>query len=429
MKTFEIESLGCSKNLVDSEVFYYILLRNGYDYASVDDNRPTDLFILNTCSFIATARKETMDYLSCLVNLKKKAKISKIAVTGCMVKSNLSILRDRFPEVDAWINLKDFHSFEKFISGRKLDTYHRICFNSASYAYLRISDGCNNRCSYCKIPAIRGKHRSVPMEDLVREALYLANQGYRELVIIAQDITTYGKDVYGRMMLGDLLKRLHEVPGIGWIRLMYMHPAHIKRDLIETIANLPKILPVFEIPLQHCNSKILAAMNRPYTKEDILNLFSTFKEIIPDSLFRTTFITGFPGETSKQFNELLQFVEDNFFIRMGVFAYSREFGTPAFSFANQVSERTALNRNVKLMQTHCRVTENYLNTLVGKEVEVIVDEHSQEGKKINARAWFDAPEVDGNVELVYEKATVNYGDILSVKIDDVIGSDLYGKIE
>jgi len=424
MRKFGLMSLGCPKNLVDSETFCYIACKHGFEQSDEFDD--LDFIIVNTCSFIRDAVEELIEILSGLKDYKTTNQVKRIFVTGCVMKRHTQEMQKRFPEVDAWIDIKDYAAFERLISKTVLKTYHRYPLSDGPYSYLKISDGCNNNCSYCTIPSIRGKLKSQSMEDLVREATYLANSGARELVVIAQDTTAYGKDIYNKQALPELLKRVHDIPGFAWIRIMYLHPGHVNQELVQTIADLPKIVHAFEMPLQHCNDEILKAMNRNYTKADIINVYNMFMEAMPDTEFRTTFITGFPGESRKQFNELKQFIQDYKFLRMGVFAYSLEGGTPAFSLPDKVSETTANKRKDELLSLHCELALDYLAQYIGKDIDVIIDEAYPEEKEFYGRAWFDAPEIDGVVE--FSGQGVDYGDIVKVKIEDVIDIDLFGTL-
>ncbi len=424
-KKFAIVSLGCPKNLVDSETFCDIAIRHGYEQAEGDES--CEFVLINTCSFIHDAVEELRYVLKTHCELKSKGQVKRIYVTGCIMNRGLKWMQRSFPEVDAWIGIKDFTAFEKLLSSNTLGSYQRYPLTDGPYAYLKISDGCNNRCSYCTIPSIRGKLKSTKMEDLVRESIYLAQTGARELVVIAQDTTSYGRDLYKKRMLSELLKRLHEVPGFDWIRLMYLHPGHVDKELVKTIAALPKIVHAFEMPLQHCNDKILYAMNRKYTKADIIRVYEMFKTEMPDSVFRTTFITGFPGESRKDFLELMQFIQDYPFLRMGVFAYSREYPTPAFDLPDQVGERAAIRRKEELLGLHRELSIQYLSEYVGKELDVLVEEAYPDEGDYFGRAWFDAPEIDGLVN--FSGGDADYGDLVKVRIDDVIDIDLYGTMK
>jgi ribosomal protein S12 methylthiotransferase len=422
-KRFALISLGCPKNLVDSETFSYIAIKHGYEQS--DDFENLEFILVNTCGFIQDAIKELKHVLQQACKYKDKGKTQNIFVTGCIMKRYLIDMQTQFPEVDQWIGIKDYAAFEGLIAGRHLKHYQRYSLSDGPYSYLKISDGCNNNCTYCTIPSIRGKLQSSKMEELVREASLLANTGSRELVIIAQDTTAYGKDIYDKDSLPELLKRVHDIPGFLWIRLMYLHPKHITKELVNTIANLPKMVHAFEMPLQHCNDRILKAMNRQYTKADIVKTRELFLEAMPDSVFRTTFITGFPGETRKEFNELLQFIQDFPFLRMGVFAFSPEEGTLAAKLPYQVSSRTALMRKNELLAIHRNLTELYLSDFIGKEIDVLVEDAYPQENEYLGRAWFDAPEIDGIVN--FTGKNICYGDMVKVRIEDVIDIDLFGR--
>ncbi len=424
MKHFGIMSLGCPKNLVDSETFCYIAAKHGYEQS--DEFEDLDFILINTCSFIRDAVAELKSILENVCDYKVKGQIKRIIVTGCIMKRHPQYVQKQFPLVDAWIDIKDYKAFEKLISKLELKTYHRYPLTDGPYSYLKISDGCNNHCAYCTIPSIRGKLKSETYEDLVREATYLANTGAKELVVIAQDTSAYGKDLYKKQALSELLRRLHDVPGFEWIRIMYLHPGHISKELVQTIASLPKIVHAFEMPLQHCNDKILDAMNRHYTKHDIINVYNMFMDAMPDTVFRTTFITGFPGETRAQFNELMQFIQDYKFLRLGAFTYSLEGGTPAFEMPDKVGDIAANKRKNELLTLHRTLTEDYLSEYVGKDIEVVIEEAYPEEGDFYGRAWFDAPEIDGLVR--FTGVDVDYGDIVKVNIEDVIDIDLFGSL-
>lgn len=419
---FALISLGCPKNLVDSETFCYVATHHGYKQA--DEIRDLDFVIINTCSFIQDAIRELNIVLNQVISLKTRNKVKRVFVTGCIMKRYLREMQTKFPDVDEWINIRDYKKFEVLIAGSSLSQYKRTTLSDGPYTYLKISDGCNNNCSYCTIPSIRGKLHSSKIEDLVNEAKYLAKSGSKELIVIAQDTTAYGKDIYSKSALTELLKRLHEITEYQWIRLMYLHPKNIDNDLVKTLARLPKVVHSFEIPLQHCNDRILRQMNRNYTKSDIINIINMFKDTIPDSVFRTTFITGFPGESRKEFNELVNFIHDYPFLRMGAFAYSPESGTKAVEFPDKKSNVTAKKRKNELLSLHRNLAEQYLSAYIDKEIDVLVEETYPEEDNYVGRAWFDAPDIDGIVN--FSGKNINYGDIVKVRIEDVIDIDLYG---
>lgn len=424
MKQFGIISLGCPKNLVDSETFCYIAEQHGYEQS--EEMQGLDFILINTCSFIQDSVNELTHVLKKVSSYKEKKQIKRIFVSGCIMKRQTHHMQQMFPLVDNWIDIKDYPAFEALIAPTKLQAYQRYPMTDGPYTYLKISDGCNNNCSYCTIPSIRGSLKSEKIEDLLNEATFLANTGAKELVVIAQDTSAYGKDIYNKQALSELLKGLHDIPGFEWIRIMYLHPGHVDKELVQTIASLPKIVHAFEMPLQHCNDQILSAMNRHYTKNDIINVYNMFKEAMPDAVFRTTFITGFPGESRAQFEELMQFIQDYKFLRLGAFAFSKEYGTPAFDMHDTVPDTTADKRKDELLSLHRSLSEDYLAEYVGQDVEVIVDEAYPAENDYYGRAWFDAPEIDGVVN--FTGKDIDYGDIVKVHIDDVIDIDLFGSL-
>ncbi len=423
-KKFSLISLGCPKNLVDSEVFCAVAMQHGYVQA--DETEGVEFCLINTCSFIQDAVKELARVLKTVFRYKSKGMIKRIFVTGCIMKRYLREIQEQFPEVDAWIPIRSFGAFEALLSGSKVSRFERELLTDGPYAYLKVSDGCNNRCSYCTIPSIRGNLCSLDIGKLVKEAQELVALGSSELIVIAQDTSAYGTDSVNKKLLPELLQRLHDIEGLYWIRLMYLHPRHVDALLINTIASLPKIVHAFEMPLQHCNDAILKRMNRHYGKADIIRIIELFKENMPDVEFRTTFMTGFPGEGRREFNELLGFVADYRFLRLGAFAFSPEPGTSAFEMTDRVSSTTAIKRRNELLTLHRELSEQYLAEFVGREIEVIVEESYPEANTCTGRAWFDAPEIDGVVSFL--GVDCGFGDIVRVKVEDVIDIDLYGRL-
>ncbi|MCD6177615.1 MAG: 30S ribosomal protein S12 methylthiotransferase RimO, partial [Candidatus Cloacimonetes bacterium] len=295
------------------------------------------------------------------------------------------------------------------------------------FAYLRVSDGCNNHCSYCAIPAIRGQLRSVPLEELVASTRSLVASGVREIILTAQDTAQYGVDIYGEQKLPELLQKLNAIKDLDWIRILYLHPAHISSEMIDTIAKLPKICKYFEIPIQHINNEILSSMNRKVTKERIIEIINEIRSKIPEAVIRTTLITGYPGETEDNFAELKDFVKKMKFERLGAFVYSREEDTPAFDLEPQVPEEIAEQRKDEIMQIQEEISENFLADLVGKRINVILDKKSnEEGYLFEGRSYFDSPEIDGVVFITEGKGKI--GDIVEVEIIDAWEYDLIGKI-
>ncbi len=406
-------SLGCPKNLVDSERFKAILDSSGQKPS--ESIEQADFVLINTCAFINSAKEEAIDTI--LQSAKAKKKSAKLIVTGCFVKRYRSELEKEIPEIDYLVDLKDFGEFSKIFSTPP--TEDRSLLTPKHYAYLRISDGCDNYCSYCAIPYIRGRFTSRTIEDLVAETESLAQKGVKELIVTAQDICLYGKDIYGKVRLLDLLQELCKIKGIEWIRLLYLHPDHLEKELVDFIFAQDKICNYFEVPFQHASDKILHAMNRKRGQEELQNLFDYIRSFEQEKAIRTTFITGFPGETEQDFVILTNFIEKNRFDKMGVFAYSKEEGTAAYDLQGEISQEIAEERADTLMSNQIDISKSNLQRFVGQELEVILDE------KNIARSRFDAPEIDG---VVYLDDEAEVGSLQKVKIVDSFEYDLVGDL-
>jgi len=423
MKKFAIISLGCSKNLVDSEVFAYITETAGYTLT--EETIEAEVIIVNTCGFILDAKEESISTILEAADLKKSGKCIKLIVTGCLVKRYYDDIKNSFPEIDTVIQLKDFNAFKKIFEISSAE--NRKLLTLPHFGYLRVSDGCNNHCSYCAIPAIRGHLKSVPIENLVSSTEALVANGVREIILTAQDTAQYGVDIYGEQKLPELLQKLHAIKNLEWIRILYLHPAHISSELIDSMAELPKICKYFEIPIQHISNEILGSMNRKVTKERIIQIISEIRSKMPDAVVRTTLITGYPGETEERYIELKDFVKELKFERLGAFAYSKEEDTPAYDLELQVSEEIAEQRKDELMQIQQNISEEFLAGLVGKKIQVIIDTISKEEEFVfEGRSYFDSPEIDGMVLITEGKA--NIGEIVNVEIIDAWEYDLIGKI-
>ncbi len=424
MKKYSIISLGCSKNLVDSEVFAHIIEQN--KYRQTNKLEEAEVIIINTCGFINDAKEESINEILEAAELKETGSCEKLIVTGCLVKRYFKDIEKDIPEIDHLINLKNFDNFSKLFS--QTCEYQRKLLTLPHFAYLRISDGCNNLCSYCAIPSIRGNLESIPIESLVQEAESLAERGVKELILTAQDTTNYGADIYGKSKLVELLEQLHQIEKIEWIRLLYLHPAHITSEIINVFASLPKICKYFEIPLQHINNEILKSMNRKITRKRIISILDEIRNKIPESVIRTTFIVGYPGETETHFKELKEFILSQNFERLGIFTYSREEGTSAYDFPDRVPEETAQRRKDELMQIQQEISKKNLEKFVGKKIPVIIDKESKEKVFIfEGRSSFDAPEIDGKVFI--EEGNAEIGEIVNVMILDSWEYDLVGRIE
>ena len=423
MKKFAIISLGCSKNLVDSEVFAYITESAGYKYT--DELQEAEVIIVNTCGFILDAKEESISTILEAADFKTSGKCKKLIVTGCLVKRYFEDIKNSFPEIDEVIQLKDFSSFKKVFEISS--TEDRKLLTLPHFAYLRVSDGCNNHCSYCAIPAIRGQLKSVSIEILVSSTESLVAKGVREIILTAQDTAQYGVDIYGEQRLPKLLQKLNAIKDLQWIRILYLHPAHISSEMIDMIAKLPKICKYFEIPIQHINNEILGSMNRKVTKERISDIINEIRSKIPDAVIRTTLITGYPGELEERFNELKDFVKEMKFERLGAFAYSREEDTLAYDLKPQVSEEIAEQRKDELLQIQQDISEEFLAGLVGQKINVIIDKSSsEEGFLFEGRSYFDSPEIDGVVFIT--EGDTRIGEIVEVEIIDAWEYDLIGKI-
>ena len=427
-KTYYIESLGCAKNLVDSEAFAFLLEKHGYEW--INNPYLADLILVNTCSFLQDSLDELRQELSDLCDIEAE----QLWVTGCVMNRGLSELQGDFPEVDQWIGLKDFAAFEKLLTDATSPKKHRyldrVPIQAGFHAYLRISDGCNNNCSYCTIPSIRGPLKSVPIQDLVAEAKNLASdpdRQARELVVIAQDTCSYGLDLYGEKALPRLLTALHEIPQFKWIRVMYMHPDHFELSWLPLWKSLPKLLPFFEIPIQHCHDAILKSMGRRKGEQELEALFATIRRELPEAVLRATLMVGYPGETDAIFRSLLDFVERVSFDQLGAFTYSQESGTPASLLPDQVSLRIKEARYDELMSLQERVSEKLLQRYVGTELEVLTEAEAEPEEDYPAcgRVWFQPPDLETKTFLTGSEPRI--GSIVKAEIYDCDPISLYGE--
>ena len=431
-------SLGCPKNQVDSELMIAKLAEAGYEM--IDTPFGADVVIINTCGFIEAAKQEAIDNILEMGQYKEDGDVGKILVIGCMAERYRDEILKEMPEVDAVAGLgvnKDIVSFvQRVLAGTESSEYpekaelplagERVLTTPEHWAYLKISDGCSNCCTYCAIPHIRGPFRSRPIESIVSEAQTLAARGVKELIVIAQDTTRYGLDLYGELKLPALLKELVKVEGIHWIRLLYCYPDRITDELLETIRDNPKILRYIDLPLQHASGRILKAMNRTGDKESLLALIKKIRDHLPDAVLRTTFITGFPGETDEDFDELSEFIEDAAFERLGCFAYSREEGTPAYDFPDQVEPAVAEHRGEVLMDQQYRIFTEKQEALVGKVVECVVEDYDGFSDSYAGRTWMDAPEIDSAIRFVSDR-DLEIGDFVMVRINETEEYDLIGE--
>jgi ribosomal protein S12 methylthiotransferase len=429
-QTFYLETLGCPKNLIDSEKVAYLF--KSHDYKKAESPESADIIIVNTCGFILPAKKESIDTILELAEYKKSGRCRLFIVMGCLVELYEEELREKLQEVDYFFNLSSISNLPKALSfphtpemGKITPATGRMLLTPPHYAYLRISDGCNNHCSYCLIPRIRGELRSRPIPELVEEAKLLAGQDVKELILIAQDIGNYGQDLYGKNRLQELLARLEAIPSLQWIRLLYLNPQHISESLLYQIAESSKICHYLDIPIQHINDKILQRMNRKTSRKEIFQKLDLIRTILPDASIRTSIIVGFPGETKNQFEELLDFIRSQQFQKLGCFLYSQENGTPAASFYPQVPEKEKEARYDQLMSIQQEMSKGLLSKFVGKKISVIVDRKIGE-KTFECRTEFDAPEIDGVVYL--EAENLNEGQLQEVEVIDSLEYDLIGRL-
>lgn len=432
-------SLGCSKNLVDSERMLYKLKSRGYQL--VTEPGLADVAVVNTCGFIKSAKEEAIETILELGKLKEDGSLKKIIITGCLTERYKEEAAELFPEADAVIgigNNKDIIDVldhvlagEKYVNfAPKLDaelTGERIISTLPFFTYLKAAEGCSNCCTYCAIPMIRGKFRSVPMEELIKEAEFLAENGVTELVVIAQDTSRYGEDIYGESKLPELLKRLCRIDGFKWIRTLYCYPERITDELLETIAGEEKLVKYLEIPIQHCDGDILSRMNRWGDEEKLEALFDHIREKVPGIILRTTLITGFPGETEEQFEKLAEFVKRVRFDRLGCFAYSREEGTKSYDFPDQIDEETAARRADIIMEQQMLISAENNEKLMGCELEAVVEGFDRFGECWFGRTAIDAPDIDGKVFFTSEKP-LEIGEYVKIRITESLDYDLIGEV-
>lgn len=432
MKTLQAITMGCSKNRVDTE---HVLSRlEGIYEIFPEDAAPshTDCILINTCGFIGDAKEESIQTILEAAQRKKRGEADKLVVFGCLSQRYLSELPELIPEVDNWFGAIEYDSLlECLAEGQPLAPESRMLTTPSHYAFLKISEGCDRRCSYCAIPFIRGRHRSVPMEDLVEEARMLAAKGVKELIVIAQDTTYYGLDLYHRRALAELLGKLSEIDGIHWIRIHYSYPADFPEDVLEQMANNPKICGYMDIPLQHISDKVLDNMHRNVTGDWTRRLIKKMREKVPGVVLRTTMIVGHPGEGEEEFNELLDFVREARFERLGAFKYSEEEGTyGAEHFKDSVSDEEKQRRLDILMEVQSEISAAFNSSRVGQTVEVVVDSFS-DGVLV-CRSSLESPEVDGEILVRYDSELFSdvdpyslIGEFINVKI---IGNDEYDLI-
>lgn len=430
-------SLGCPKNQVDGELMLEKLNKAGFSVAQTIED--SDIMIINTCGFIEDAKREAIETILEVAEYKSAGLISSIVVTGCLAERYQEEIIKEIPEVDSVIGIGADKDIVKvcqkaavgisttFFPDKKLLPLEgeRMLSTPPHWAYLKISDGCDNKCSYCAIPGIRGGYVERPMDSIIAEAKELAAKGVKEVIIIAQDTTKYGLQLYGEYMLAKLLKELVKIDGIEWFRLFYCYPDRVTDELIDVIANEKKVCSYIDIPLQHCNRDILSSMNRNGSYDSLKELLYKMKNRIPDLSLRTTFMVGFPGETDEQFEELCRFIKDIEFDKMGCFAFSPEEDTPAFDFENQIDDKVKKRRAEVIMDIQYSITEKANKNRVGNIYKVIIDDFT-DGRYIG-RSYLDSPEIDSGIIITTDKA-LKIGDFVNVRITDYDGYDLIGEL-
>ncbi len=433
-------SLGCDKNLSDSEHMLGLLREAGFRFTDMEED--ADVAVVNTCCFIGDAKEESIQEILRLASLKETARLKALIVTGCLSERYASELEKELPEIDGALGIGSWdrivsvveealqkehpHVFDE--KDRLIHSKARILTTGGHYAYLKIAEGCDKYCTYCVIPYVRGRYRSLPMEELTEEARALAEEGVKELILVAQETTLYGTDLYGRKMLPELLRRLSDISGIEWIRLLYCYPEEVTEELLLTMKELPKVLHYLDIPVQHCSDRILRRMNRRTTKQEFVDRIRLMREILPDITLRTTLIAGFPGETEEDFEECCDFVKSMRFDRLGVFCYSQEENTPAGEMEDQVEEEVKVSRRDRLMQIQQEIAFENAAAMEGQVLSVMVEGRLADEKTVYAgRSTKDAPDVDGLVFFESDYDLMS-GTLVSVEINASEGYDLIGEL-
>ncbi len=434
-------SLGCDKNLVDSERMLGFLSGRGYGFT--DDEAEADIVVINTCCFINDAKQESIDTILEMAELRKSGKVKALVVTGCLAQRYREEIQEEIPEVDMILGVSALDeivsALDRFFEGKKENYYgspdrapladtRRILTTGGHYAYLKIAEGCDKHCTYCIIPKVRGRYRSIPMESLVKEAETLAAEGVKELVIVAQETTLYGMDLYGKKTLPELLRRLCRIDGLCWIRVLYCYPEEIDDELIRVMKEEPKICHYLDLPIQHGCDTILRRMGRQTTREELTAVIGKLRREIPDICIRTTLITGFPGETQEEHEELLSFVDLMEFDRLGVFTYSQEEDTPAASMPDQIPEEVKETRREQLMELQQEIAYDAALAMNGRLVEAMIEGKVVKEDVYVARTYKDAPNVDGFL-FINTKRELMTGDFVKCRITGACEYDLIGELE
>ncbi len=422
-----VVTLGCSKNIYDSEVLMGQLKANDKNVVHEDENDEGNIVVINTCGFIGKAKEESINTILHYVDKKESGEVDKVFVTGCLSERYKPDLQKEIKNVDQYFGT---HDLPNLLKALEADYKHellgeRVTTTPKHYAYLKIAEGCDRPCSFCAIPLMRGKHISTPMEQIVSEATKLAENGVKELILIAQDLTYYGLDIYKKRALADLLKELVKIDGVEWIRLHYAFPTGFPLDVLEVMKNEPKVCNYLDIPLQHINTALLKSMRRGTSSEKTIALIDEFRERVPEMAIRTTLIVGYPGETKEQFEELKQFVIDSKFERLGCFTYSHEENTHAFLLEDKVPEKIKEQRVSKIMETQSQISFDLNQVKVDKVYKCIFDR--KEGNYFIGRTEFDSPDVDNEVLVDANKHYIQIGHFINIKITEATDFDLYGE--
>lgn len=438
-------SLGCDKNLMDSEVMLGLIEEEGY--IVTPDESDADIVIVNSCGFILDANQEAIDNILRIADYKTDGNLKGIIVTGCMAQRYKNEIFESLPEVDAVVGTGDFEQIGEVIKelteGKKqvsliTDKNHKInednvlkrkISTAGGFAYMKIAEGCDNFCTYCTIPSLRGKYRSRTMDSLIKEAQMLADNDVREIILIAQDTSLYGKDLYGKLMLPELLRKISEIDGIEWIRLLYCYPENITDELIDEIASNPKVCHYMDMPIQHADDAVLKRMGRKSTRAGLIDVIGKIRAKMPDFCFRTTLIVGFPGETEEQFKNLVDFIEEVKFDRLGVFTYSREEGTPAYKMPDQIDEEIKVQRKDYIMDIQKNISAEKCDSFIGKTLKVIIEGKIEgEDNAYCGRSYRDCYEIDGFVFFESDNELIA-GDFVDVEITSASDYDLIGVID
>lgn len=427
-------SLGCSKNLVVTEETIGLFKKHNFNI--VNDEKDADIIVINTCGFIESAKQEAIDTILEMAEYKN-ARCKYLIAMGCMVERYEEELKKALPEVDLFIKVRDYNILwrkisellKMDISNEQMQWADRVVTTGDTMAYLKIAEGCSNRCTYCAIPYIQGPYVSRKFEEIIEEAKSLAKKGIKELIVIAQDTTKYGIDLYGKSRLAELLQELCKIEGIEWIRFLYAYPESITEELIKVVKDNDKICKYFDIPIQHISDYVLRRMNRKSDGQSIKKLVNKIRKEIPDAILRTTVIVGFPGETSKDFEELYDFIQNAKFDKLGAFTYSKEDGTPAEKMGDQIHSSTKKSRYNKIMKIQQKISEDSLKNKIGNIYKTLIEEKSFDGKYLIGRTYMDVPDMDGVVFIKNSIEENLLGKFVDVKITDVKEYDLIGEIK